>query len=95
MKKIVINACHGGFGLSDLAMRRYAEMKKIEDVNTIHVYDIDRADPDLVQVVEELGEKSNDIYSVLHIVEIPEDVSWYIEEYDGLEHVAERHRTWS
>ena len=95
MKKIVINACHGGFGLSDLAMRRYAEMKKIEDVNTIHVYDIDRADPDLVQVVEELGEESYDRYADLKIVEIPEDVDWYIHEYDGLEHVAERHRTWS
>ena len=95
MKKIVINKCHGGFGLSDLAMRRYAEMKKIEDVNTIHVYDIDRADPDLVQVVEELGEESYDRYADLKIVEIPEDVDWYIHEYDGLEHVAERHRTWS
>lgn len=95
MKKIVINTCYGGFGLSDLAMQRYAEIKKIEDVNTIHVYDCDRADPALVQVVEELGKKSNDIYSELRIVEIPEDVSWYIEEYDGKEHVAERHRTWS
>ena len=95
MEKIVINKCHGGFGLSDLAMRRYAEMKKIEDVNTIHVYDIDRADPDLVQVVEELGEESYDRYADLKIVEIPEDVDWYIHEYDGLEHVAERHRTWS
>lgn len=95
MKKIVINTCYGGFGLSDLAMRRYAEIKKIEDVNTIHCFDIHRADPALVQVVEELGKKSNDIYSELRIVEIPEDVSWYIEEYDGNEHVAERHRTWS
>ena len=57
MKKIVINTCYGGFGLSDLAMQRYAEIKKIEDVNTIHVYDCDRADPALVQVVEELGKK--------------------------------------
>ena len=24
-----------------------------------------------------------------------DDVNWYIEEYDGMEHVAERHRTWS
>ena len=95
MKKIVINKCHGGFGLSDLAMRRYAEIKKIEDVDTIHIYDICRADSALVQVVEELGEESFDTYAELKIVEIPEDVDWYIHEYDGLEHVAERHRTWS
>ena len=94
MIKIVINAAYGGFGLSDAAMCRYAKIKKIEDVNTIHVYDIDRADPDLVQVVEELGEESFDTYAELKIVEIPEGVSWYIHEYDGLEHVAERHRTW-
>jgi len=31
----------------------------------------------------------------LKIVEVPDDANWYIAEYDGLEHVAERHRTWS
>jgi hypothetical protein len=31
---------------------------------------------------------------VLLIVEVPADVDWYIEEYDGLEWVAEKHRTW-
>ena len=94
MQKIVINARHGGFGLSDAAMLRYAEIKKIEDVDSICTYDICRADPALIQVVEELGERSHDRYAKLRIVEIPEDVSWYIHEYDGLEHVAERHRTW-
>jgi hypothetical protein len=95
MKKIVINKCHGGFGLTDAAMFRYAEIKKIEDLTTLHIYDLCRDDPVLVQVVEELGEESFDRYADLKIVEIPEDVDWYIEEYDGLEHVAERHRTWS
>ena len=95
MKKIVINKCHGGFGLTDAAMFRYAEIKKIKDLTTLHIYDLCRDDPVLVQVVEELGEESFDRYADLKIVEIPEDVDWYIEEYDGLEHVAERHRTWS
>jgi len=94
MKKIVINKCHGGFGLTDAAMFRYAEIKKIEDVDTIHIYDICRDDSALVQVVEELGEEAMDNYADLKIVEIPEDVDWYIHEYDGMEHVAERHRTW-
>ena len=95
MKKIVINKCHGGFGLTDAAMFRYAEIKKIEDLTTLHIYDICRDDLVLIQVVEELGEEAEDRYADLKIVEIPEDVDWYIEEYDGLEHVAERHRTWS
>ncbi len=29
MKKVVINACYGGFGLSEKAMMRYAELKGI------------------------------------------------------------------
>jgi hypothetical protein len=54
-----------------------------------------RSDKDLVAVVEELGEKANGHSADLKIVEIPDDVNWYIHEYDGLEHVAERHRIWS
>lgn len=57
-------------------------------------YDIPRDDPVLIQVIEELGELANGRFASLHICEIPEDVNWYISEYDGLEHVAERHRTW-
>lgn len=55
----------------------------------------DRSDSALVQVVEELGEKANGFAAELAVVDIPDDVEWYIEEYDGIEHVAERHRTWS
>jgi hypothetical protein len=45
-------------------------------------------------MVEEQGTAINTSYSDLRIVEIPDDVNWYIAEYDGREHVAERHRTW-
>jgi hypothetical protein len=55
----------------------------------------DRADPDLIAVIEELGDKANSNYSDIAIIEIPDDVKWHIHEYDGLEHVAEDHRTWS
>jgi len=53
-----------------------------------------RADPKLIQVVEELGDKANGSCAKLEIVEIPDGVDWQIEEYDGNEHVAEKHRTW-
>ena len=56
--------------------------------------DADRDDPDLVKVVEELGEKANGSCASLKIVEIPEDVKFVIEEYDGIEWVSEEHRTW-
>lgn len=139
MTKIVINACHGGFGLSEKAMRRYAERKGItlysepSGIMSFMTYytvppeqrtpelpnffsqpiearkanneamkaerlsddDIPRDDPDLVSVVEELGsDAASDRFAELRVVEIPGDVEWQIEEYDGHEWVAEKHRTW-
>lgn len=133
--KIVINACYGGFGLSEKAVLRYAELKGLtlypersplhttywlvpegerEDQTNFHAWsleerrasnkrmseqtlserEIQRDDPALVQAVEELGADANARFAELEIVEIPDGVAWQIEEYDGLERVAEKHRTW-
>ena len=62
---------------------------------TVYDRDIERNDPALIQVVEELGEKSSGNYAKLSIVNIPDGVDWEIEEYDGTEWIAEKHRTWS
>ena len=62
---------------------------------TFYYTSVERDDPVLVQVVEELGEQANGDYAKLEIVEIPDDVDWEIHEYDGIEHIAEKHRTWS
>lgn len=56
---------------------------------------IERNDPNLVQVIEELGAAANDEWNRLKIVEIPDDVDWVIRDYDGAEWIAEVHRTWS
>ena len=56
--------------------------------------EIPRNDPTLVEVVEKLGEAAYGFAANLKTVEIPEDVDWCIEENDGLEWVAEKHRTW-
>lgn len=57
--------------------------------------DIKRDDPILIQVIEELGsEVASGKYAKLTIIEIPDDVNWQIAEYDGFEHIAEKHRTW-
>jgi hypothetical protein len=131
--KIVINNCHGGFGLSEEAIERYIDLRGLalfKDFNStwktnsyytvpvaefeeVHQqdkkignyarsnaltwshYDIERNDPLLIQVVEEMGENVNTRFSELKVVEIPNDVEWQIEEYDGAEWVAEKHRTWS
>jgi len=89
--KVVINTCYGGFGLSEAAMDEYKNRKGITDPN-FYYFDIPRECPVLVEMVER-GDADGE-YSDLKVVEIPDDVNWYIEEYDGLEHIAERHRTW-
>jgi hypothetical protein len=59
-----------------------------------HERDLKRDDLILIQVVEELGKMASGDHSSLEIVEIPDDVNWEIEEYDGNEWVSEIHRTW-
>jgi len=56
--------------------------------------DIERNDSVLIKVVEDLGSKSFGFAANLKIVEIPDDVNWEVVQYDGLEHIAEKHRTW-
>jgi hypothetical protein len=92
--KIVINTCHGGFGLSKEAKDLYKQVKNTK-VDYFHSGDIERNDPLLVEIVEKLGENANGKYAKLKVVTIPDDVKWQIEEYDGLEWVAERHRMWT
>jgi hypothetical protein len=90
-RKIVINSCHGGFGLSGPAKELYSQLSGTKDVWD---NDIARDDPFLVQTVEQLGDAANGAYAELRIVEIPADVEWTVEEYDGSEWIAEKHRTW-
>lgn len=66
-----------------------------DDFDLFHDCEIKRDDEVLISVVEELGERANDSFSSLKIVEIPDGVEWEIEEYDGMEVVREVSRTWS
>lgn len=125
MTRVVYNACFGGFGVSEAAARRMAELgsepmiKELAnhadrvaafergdlgyDGEPLKAYtaewyggarDVERDDPILIQVIEELGPAANGDHALLEIVDIPDDVKWEIAEYDGSEHVAEQHRTW-
>jgi len=91
--KVVINTQYGGFGLSKEGLHEYKKRADIND-DSFWYYDIPRDCPHLVAMVEEYGDEIDGDYADLKIVEIPDDVNWYIEEYDGREWVAERHRTW-
>lgn len=107
MKKIVINRCFGGFGLSQEAL---IELQKRNDkfvylldgsvmwddgILHLNTEDVERDNPNLVEVVENLGSRASSDCAELKIVEIPDDVDYTIAEYDGIEWVAEAHRTWS
>jgi len=90
--KVVINSCFGGFGLSEKAY----EFLGLEWNSFDHDYFYDRSNPKLVECVEKLGSAANGTYAQLEIVEIPDDIGdeWFVEDYDGMEHVSENHRTW-
>lgn len=90
MTKVVINKCFGGFGLSGEAMKQYEFLSGKEFLR----WKVDRDDPVLVKIVSSMGNKANSRYACLKIVEIPDDVEWVVQEYDGKEWVAEAHKTW-
>ena len=106
--KIVINRVYGGFDISDEAYSFIAKRKGWQHAcndydrsyfivgNSDYRYacDLSRDDPDLVQCLETLADAASGHYSELKIVEIPSDVDWVICEYDGIEWIAEKHRTW-
>ena len=66
----------------------------VNDENYFWDHDIERSDPILIETIAALGDKANHWCSNLKIVTIPDDVDWEIHEYDGREHIAEKHRTW-
>lgn len=128
-QKIVINAKHGGFSLSDKALELLAEEygweiteyseddsgyknpdAEIIDLNSANDntllrmrgnYELVkmsgkdiRDHPDVIEVVEELGGEAYGVHAKLETVEVPRTVDWTIDEYDGAEWVAEKHRKW-
>ena len=73
-----------------LAGRKHAETTYISQWEFYE----NRADADLIAVIEEFGKAAGGNYASIAIVEIPDGIDWHIVEYDGLEHVAEAHKTW-
>ena len=106
--KIVINSCYGGFSISLAAAQHMAAagsllaQKEINSPGRFYGYGYvdgvgdgyDRGDPLLVAAVEALGDAANGGCAKLRVVEIPDGTDYEIDEYDGFERVAEKHRTW-
>ena len=104
--KIVINDDYGGFSVSKKALewladkgmdeaKRELNRQRQVSIDCYYIFDREeRANPLLVECVETLGKESNGQLASLKVVEIPDDVEWQIEEYDGYEWIAEVHRKW-
>ena len=100
--KVVISKC-GDFGLSDKAVQMLIDTGRFnEDDYFDFKTDEERTDPDLVNVIEILNSRYEDtgkFYSDLQVVEIPDDVEWYIDTLidsgeDTYEIIREKHRRW-
>jgi hypothetical protein len=83
-----------GESFYNMSMEDRAAHNKMYSEQTLSCRDIERNDPYLVQLVEENAELYSGRHAELAVVEIDDDVEWEIDEYDGREHVAEKHRTW-
>jgi hypothetical protein len=86
--EIIINACYGGFGLTEEAFEAYkARASPVPDASD--EYAIPRHDPVLVSIVKEMGDRAWDLHAKLEIRHIPAQYTGFyrISEYDGLEHI--------
>jgi hypothetical protein len=88
--KIVVNRAFGGYSLSKEACNHIG----IDYDGYGYDFENDRTNPKLIEAVETLGEKANGSLAALQVIEIPDDVDWYIDEYDGWETIRENHRSW-
>lgn len=80
-KEVVINACYGGYGLSDKADRYLANKYGCDGKN------LDRDDERLIECVKMLGENAGGSCAELAIETIPACYSFDVEEYDGFESI--------
>jgi hypothetical protein len=102
MMKIAVNKCYGGFGLS----RDVFSKLKIEwdgygylDNESFGIksdnYLEYRTNKKLIKAIESVGEKkASGGMADVRIIEIPDGTDWEITDYDGIETLHEKHRSW-
>ena len=87
--RIVINKRYGGFILTKEMMDYIGYVPSSE---WDRGYYVSRTDPKLIEYLDKTDES---LHGSLKVVDIPDDIDYVIEEYDGKEWVSEKHRTWS
>ena len=85
--KIVINACYGGFGVSEEFLKAYNIHYTKTSYGSFYANEaIERTDPRLIEYIETHGSKmASNNFSNLIVVEIPKGTLYRITEYDGYE----------
>ena len=84
-----------------IPLKEYKELLETTGNLSLSGYklNIPRNDPILIRVIEEIGKECNTDWSSVKIVEIPDDIEWEINDYDGAETVVEvlrqKPRMWS
>jgi len=100
--RIAVNDCWGGFSVSHaiydilgIKWDGYGFLSNKDlgiESNNCDAY---RADARLIAAIEKIGcDAASGEYAEITIIEVPDDIEWYIDNYDGKESVHEEHRSW-
>lgn len=92
--KIVINTQYGGFCVKDCMKKHFPELRwEFEgQISWNRSHESLRTSQIIIDAIES-GQDVGDNCK-LKVVEIPDGIEYTIEEYDGVEWIAEKHRTW-
>ena len=86
--KVLYNACYGGFNFSQEFVEEFNK-RHPDKTRKLDRWHVERSDPDVIALFEEKGpEWSSGRCSNLDVEEIPDDVEYHVDEYDGLETVT-------
>ena len=82
--KIIINACYGGFGVSESFLKAYKIPYTKTSYGSYYSNEcIERTDPRLIEYIETYGsEMASGSFSHLIVEEIPKGTKYRITEYD-------------
>lgn len=69
-------------------------LTKLPEDNHLYLSREHREDPVLIEVIEELGNEASGSFGDLVIVEIPDDLDYVIDDYDGIETLHQRVQEW-
>ena len=84
--KVLINKCYGGYGLSYDFIYHLKNFDKYKDY--LHEHEFKRDDQFVVEEAIKFGlDKAGGFLSELEVIDLPDNVKYSIDEYDGMESI--------